>query len=104
MKIYLPLAFLVLFFGWILYRILIKKDMKKNLNSLYLGVDLLFFIENLIDNCFICMENNKPMLSDYYGIYACFKIIIKSVFGQTCALPYPTILHIHKQQINKNLR
>ena len=31
----------IAFIGWILYRFLIKKDLKKNLNNLYLG---LFFI------------------------------------------------------------
>jgi uncharacterized membrane protein len=31
----------IVFIGWILYRFLIKKDLGKNLNSLYLG---LFFI------------------------------------------------------------
>ena len=31
----------IFFIGWILYRLIIKKDLKKNLNNLYLG---LFFI------------------------------------------------------------
>lgn len=41
LRIYMPIAFFFLFVGWILYRLVIKKDLKKNLNSLYLG---LFFI------------------------------------------------------------
>lgn len=38
---YMPIAFLVFFVGWILYRLVIKKDLKKNLNSMFLG---LFFM------------------------------------------------------------
>ncbi len=41
LRIYMPIAFLIFFLGWILYRLVIKKDLKKNLNSMYLG---LFFI------------------------------------------------------------
>jgi hypothetical protein len=41
LRIYMPIAFLVFFAGWILYRLVIKKDLKKNLNSMFLG---LFFI------------------------------------------------------------
>ncbi len=35
------IGLVIAFIGWILYRLLIKKDLKKNLNNLYLG---LFFI------------------------------------------------------------
>lgn len=41
LRVYLPVAFIVLFAGWVLYRLLIKKDLRQNLNSLYAG---LFFI------------------------------------------------------------
>ena len=41
LRIYMPIAFLIFFIGWILYRFVLKKDLKENLNSLYLG---LFFI------------------------------------------------------------
>ncbi len=33
----MPLGFLMIFILWILYRFLIKKDLKQNLNSLYTG-------------------------------------------------------------------
>lgn len=32
---------IVLFFGWILYRLLIRKDLKQHMNELYAG---LFFV------------------------------------------------------------
>lgn len=38
LRIYMPIAFLIFFVGWILYRLVIKKDLKENLNSLYLGL------------------------------------------------------------------
>lgn len=41
LRIYLPIAFLIIFIGWVLYRLLIKKDLKNNLNNVYVG---LFFI------------------------------------------------------------
>lgn len=34
----MPLGFLMIFILWILYRLLIKKDLKQNLNSLYTGI------------------------------------------------------------------
>lgn len=34
----MPIVFLAVFIGWILYRLLIKKDLKENLNSLYVGL------------------------------------------------------------------
>ncbi|AEA45707.1 hypothetical protein Fluta_3740 [Fluviicola taffensis DSM 16823] len=40
-RLYIPLVFFVVFVGWFLYRLLIKKDLKKNLNTLFLG---LFFV------------------------------------------------------------
>lgn len=40
-RIYLPLVLITLFIGWVLYRLLIKRDLKQQLNTVYLGV---FFI------------------------------------------------------------
>lgn len=34
----MPIALFVAFLGWILYRLFIKKDLKQNLSSLYLGL------------------------------------------------------------------
>ena len=34
----MPIIFFVAFIGWILYRLFIKKDLKQNLNTLYLGL------------------------------------------------------------------
>jgi hypothetical protein len=41
MRVYLPIAFLIFFVGWILYRLFIKRDLKEHLDYLYFG---LFFI------------------------------------------------------------
>lgn len=41
LKIIMPIAFLLLFTGWILFRLVIKKDLRANLNDLYIG---LFFV------------------------------------------------------------
>lgn len=41
LRIFAPLIFIVLYVAWILYRLIIKKDLKQNLNIIYLG---LFFI------------------------------------------------------------
>ncbi len=40
-RVGIVIGLVIAFTGWILYRLLIKKDLKKNLNSVYLG---LFFI------------------------------------------------------------
>ena len=40
-KLGMPLVFIVLFLGWVLYRLFIKKDLKNNLDSFYIGM---FFI------------------------------------------------------------
>ncbi len=40
-RLYIPFALVLVFIGWVLYRLIIKKDLKQNLNSLYLG---LFFV------------------------------------------------------------
>lgn len=37
-RLYIPIAFVVLFLGWFLYRLLITKDIKKHLNELYMGL------------------------------------------------------------------
>ncbi|WP_165917386.1 hypothetical protein [Flaviaesturariibacter aridisoli] len=41
MRIFFPLAFAAVFAGWVLYRLLVKKDLKRQLPNLYPGV---FFI------------------------------------------------------------
>jgi beta-lactamase class A/beta-lactamase class A VEB len=38
LRIYLPIAFAILFVLWILYRMLVKRDLKKHLNTVYLGL------------------------------------------------------------------
>lgn len=38
LRVYLPILFFAVFVGWILYRLLIKKDMQRHLNTLYLGL------------------------------------------------------------------
>lgn len=37
LRFYMPLVFFVAFVGWVLYRLLVKKDLKQNLNNLYAG-------------------------------------------------------------------
>ncbi len=41
LRLLIPIVFIVLFFIWALYRTFITKDIKKQLNTVYLG---LFFI------------------------------------------------------------
>jgi xanthine/uracil permease len=41
MRGFTPIILLVIFAGWILYRLLVKKDLKQHINSLYAG---LFFV------------------------------------------------------------
>ncbi len=38
MRVYLPIAFLIFFVGWILYRLFIKRDLKEHLDYLYFGL------------------------------------------------------------------
>ena len=38
LRLLLPIAVLIALFGWVLFRLLIKKDLKKNLNSLFFVV------------------------------------------------------------------
>jgi beta-lactamase class A len=38
LRIYLPIAFASIFILWVLYRMLVKKDLKKHLNTVYLGL------------------------------------------------------------------
>lgn len=40
-RIVMAIGLVIAFIGWILYRLIIKKDLHKNLNNVYLG---LFFI------------------------------------------------------------
>ena len=37
LRLFIPLAFAVLFLGWLLYRLFVKKDLKQQLNTLYFG-------------------------------------------------------------------
>jgi hypothetical protein len=41
LRFYFPLVFVALYAGWLLYRLLIKKDLRKHLDTVYLG---LFFM------------------------------------------------------------
>ncbi|WP_193553751.1 hypothetical protein [Flavobacterium silvisoli] len=41
MRIFMPIVFFILFAGWVLYRLLLKKDLLKHKAELYLGI---FFI------------------------------------------------------------
>lgn len=41
LRMYIPVVLAVLFTAWALYRLLIKKDLKTQLNNLYVG--LFFF-------------------------------------------------------------
>jgi beta-lactamase class A len=38
LRIYLPIAFAVLFILWVLFRLIVKRDLKKHLNTVYLGL------------------------------------------------------------------
>ena len=38
LRIYLPIAFAVLFILWILFRLIVKRDLKKHVNTVYLGL------------------------------------------------------------------
>ena len=38
LRIYLPMAFAVLFILWVLFRLIVKRDLKKHLNTVYLGL------------------------------------------------------------------
>ena len=37
-RIYIPIVLIALFVLWVLYRLVIKKDLKQNLQGLYLGL------------------------------------------------------------------
>lgn len=36
-RIYLPMAFLVIFIIWVLHRLFVKQDLKQQLNNVYFG-------------------------------------------------------------------
>jgi beta-lactamase class A/beta-lactamase class A VEB len=38
LRIYLPIAFAALFILWILFRLIVKRDLKKHLNTVYIGL------------------------------------------------------------------
>jgi hypothetical protein len=37
LRVYIPLALLAVFLGWIIYRLFVKRDLKKQINNLMLG-------------------------------------------------------------------
>jgi hypothetical protein len=41
LRIFLPLIFLILFFGWMAYRMFIKKDLKQQRESVLIGFSFL---------------------------------------------------------------
>ena len=38
LRLFIPIAFIAIFIGWILYRLLIKKDLKQQVSILYAGL------------------------------------------------------------------
>ena len=48
----MPVVFIVLFIGWVLYRLIYKKDLKNNLGTLYTGV-IFIIVWGLIYWCFL---------------------------------------------------
>jgi len=38
LRAYSPMLFFGVFIGWILYRLFVKRDLKENLNNLYIGL------------------------------------------------------------------
>jgi hypothetical protein len=40
-RIVMVIGLVIVFIGWILYRLIIKKDLNKNLNNLYLGLSFI---------------------------------------------------------------
>ncbi len=38
LRIYMPIAFATLFILWILFRLIVKRDLKKHLNIVYFGL------------------------------------------------------------------
>ncbi|MGL4598807.1 MAG: hypothetical protein ACRCYO_14925 [Bacteroidia bacterium] len=38
LRILIPIVFFAVFIGWILYRLVVKKDLKKDLDTMYLGL------------------------------------------------------------------
>ena len=41
MRLILPIVFILLFLGWISYRLFIKKDLRQRRNDLYAGLSFL---------------------------------------------------------------
>ncbi len=37
MRLFMPIGFLIVFIVWLLYRVLIKKDIKQHLNTVYIS-------------------------------------------------------------------
>ena len=38
LRMYITILFFAIFIGWLLYRLLIMKDLKRNLNTVYVGL------------------------------------------------------------------
>ena len=55
LRIYLPIAFAVLFILWVLFRLIVKRDLKKHLNTVYLG--LFFGVVWAVINFFVFTHN-----------------------------------------------
>ena len=55
LRIYLPIAFAVLFILWVLFRLIVKRDLKKHLNTVYLG--LFFGVVWAVINFFVFTPN-----------------------------------------------
>lgn len=53
-RIVMAIGLVIAFIGWILYRLIIKKDLSKNLNNVYLG---LFFIITWVLFYFFIVES-----------------------------------------------
>gem|GEM_PF-518066 len=52
-RIFMAMGLTLAFFGWVLYHLIIKKDLKKNLNNMYLGF---FFIGTWVLFYFFIVE------------------------------------------------
>ena len=40
-RLFIPLGFFVIFLTWLVYRLVIKKDLKQNMITLYLGLSFI---------------------------------------------------------------
>lgn len=37
-RVYIPIALLVVFLCWVLYRLIVKKDLRQHMNTVYFGM------------------------------------------------------------------